>query len=173
MPRDQGLPLRADKPGAALLFAHRTAAFLKSRQAARRAPGPVGGSSLGSLSTMRAMKPQSRRHSTAISASSRGIRRIQVPLVMFRTTLRPSASAAACALAEMAISTSSDNVRLRCESDRAGRVGKRPNDRQPEDRPHDGVKQLSDAVGRILKGRQQRIRFADRIPRRGIGQIRR
>ena len=58
-------PLRANKPGAVLFLAH--------------GRGPPGVSS-----RMRAEIPQSRRHSSAISASSRGIWRTRAPLVTLR-----------------------------------------------------------------------------------------
>src|SRR6202040_2083294 len=78
---------------------HRYAAFV--------APRSDADSPRGAFSRMRAEKPQSRRHSTAISASSRGIWRTRAPLVTLRETLRPSVSAAACAFAGIAISTRS------------------------------------------------------------------
>src|SRR5580704_15266489 len=63
---------------------------------------------LGAPSRMRAVIPQSRRHSTAISASSRGIWRTCAPLVTLREPYLPSVSAAACAFAGIAILTRSD-----------------------------------------------------------------
>ena len=61
-------PLRANKPGSVLFLAHDR--------------GPPSGSS-----RMRAEMPQSRRHSSAISASSRGIWRTRAPLVTLRVNL--------------------------------------------------------------------------------------
>ena len=70
---------------------------------------PRGGTSTpgGLPSMMRAENPKSRRHSIAISASSRGICRTRGPLVTLRVTRSPKASAAVCALAGMAMSTRS------------------------------------------------------------------
>src|ERR1700726_4825524 len=90
----QRLPLGADEPGAFLFPTHRTPDRFSDKSmthyAARRTLGADGGSPSGSLATIRAAMPQSRRHSTAISASSRGMRRTQAPLVMLRITLSPS-----------------------------------------------------------------------------------
>src|SRR5260221_9186134 len=56
---------------------------------------------------MRAVKPQSRRHTTAIWATSRGSCRTCAPLVTLRETLRPRASAAGWASAGIAMLTRS------------------------------------------------------------------
>src|SRR5262249_47542640 len=94
-------PRPADEPGALLLLAHVIQLFRE--EYFRAAPAAVR-----SLSTMRPAQPESRRYSPAISASSRDNRRIHVPFVMLRWTVRPMLSAAARAFVGMAMSTRSD-----------------------------------------------------------------